>query len=310
MKHLAHLLGILVFTTALAINTDAQSFLTNGLVAYYPFNGDAIDASGNGNDGLVQGATLTTDRFGVANRAFYFDGATSRIVIPETIFAATNAEWTVSVWVTPASSTSTNQEVILQKSGHNGSMTFEIKSGIVNFGPKLAASGGTWYLATSPITLNTTHHLVGVYKRGLQIELYLDGLLKDSQPVPPSDLFLDVAFPLVSAIGIYDFTPAPYDAFKGIIDDVRFYTRTLTPSEVQQLYNVEFGPKISLLKAVKPSFSELWPGTNYQLQVSSDMTNWTNEGLPFTATNSSMLYPQYWDVDNWSQLFFRLQVAP
>ena len=30
----------------------------------------------------------------------------------------------------------------------------------------------------------------------------------------------------------------------------------------------------------------------------------------FTATNTSMIYPQYWDVDNWGQLFFRLQVAP
>jgi hypothetical protein len=67
---------------------------------------------------------------------------------------------------------------------------------------------------------------------------------------------------------------------------------------------------VNLIKAVKPSFSFLSLGTNYQLQVSSDLNTWTNQGSPFTATNSSMIYPQYWDVDNWSQLFFRLQVAP
>jgi hypothetical protein len=39
--------------------TSAHADLTTGLVAYYPFNGNANDASGNGNNGTVYGATLT-----------------------------------------------------------------------------------------------------------------------------------------------------------------------------------------------------------------------------------------------------------
>jgi hypothetical protein len=73
---------------------------------------------------------------------------------------------------------------------------------------------------------------------------------------------------------------------------------------------LQSGPQVSLVKAVKPSFTSLAIGTNYQLQVSADTTHWTNQGSPFTATCSAMTYPQYWDVDNWNQLFFRLQVAP
>ena len=69
-------------------------------------------------------------------------------------------------------------------------------------------------------------------------------------------------------------------------------------------------PQVSLVKAVKPAFSNLALGTNYQLQVSADLNTWTNQGSAFTATNTSMVYPQYWDVDNWNRLFFRLQVAP
>ena len=69
-------------------------------------------------------------------------------------------------------------------------------------------------------------------------------------------------------------------------------------------------PYLNLLKAVKPSFSNLLMGTNYQMQVSSDLVNWTNQGSAFTATNTSMVYPQYWDVENWGQLFFRVQTAP
>ena len=49
--------------------------LLNGLVAFYPFCGNANDESGNGNDGIVNGATLTTDRFGNADNAYFFPGS-------------------------------------------------------------------------------------------------------------------------------------------------------------------------------------------------------------------------------------------
>ena len=48
---------------------------TNGLVGWWPFNGNANDESGNGNDGTNNGATLTTDRFGNANSAYDFGWA-------------------------------------------------------------------------------------------------------------------------------------------------------------------------------------------------------------------------------------------
>ena len=58
--------------------------LNDGLVAYYPFNGNANDESGNGNDGTVNGATLTEDRCGNANSAYSFDGADDYIDIGNT----------------------------------------------------------------------------------------------------------------------------------------------------------------------------------------------------------------------------------
>jgi hypothetical protein len=71
-----------------------------------------------------------------------------------------------------------------------------------------------------------------------------------------------------------------------------------------------FGLQIGLLKAVKPTFSDLFIGTNYQLQTSTELSIWTNQGSPFTATNPVMTYPQYFDVDNWGKLLFRLQATP
>ena len=59
--------GILSLALALLTQVSAQSFLTNGLVAYYPFNGNASDESGNGNPGTPNNATLISDRFGNLN---------------------------------------------------------------------------------------------------------------------------------------------------------------------------------------------------------------------------------------------------
>ncbi len=70
------------------------------------------------------------------------------------------------------------------------------------------------------------------------------------------------------------------------------------------------GLQIGLIEAVAPSFSDLSIGANYQLQVSADLVNWTNQGAVFTATNPTSIYPQYFNVAIWNSLFFRLQPSP
>ena len=63
-----------LFITVLSFGQVPNYVPTNGLVGYWPFNANANDESGNGNDGTVNGATLTTDRFGNTNSAYDFDG--------------------------------------------------------------------------------------------------------------------------------------------------------------------------------------------------------------------------------------------
>jgi len=94
-----------------------------------------------------------------------------------------------------------------------------------------------------------------------------------------------------------------FSGFVGSIDDVRIYNRALSSQEVGELMSP---PIVNLVKAVTVNFSYLTVGSNYQLQVSSDLNSWTNFGTPFTATNSTMIYSNYWNVSDWNQLFFRL----
>ena len=64
---------LLIFSALCLIlsqTSNAQDSLTNGLIAYYPFNGNANDASGNENNGMLNGSsTYSTDRFGLPNHA-------------------------------------------------------------------------------------------------------------------------------------------------------------------------------------------------------------------------------------------------
>ncbi len=88
----------------------------------------------------------------------------------------------------------------------------------------------------------------------------------------------------------------------------------LDNSALTYYYTPQLPPIIQLTYApyaVLPTFSNLIVGTNYQLQVSTDLTGtFTNYGAAFAATNSSMVYTQYFEVANWSQLFLRVKTSP
>lgn len=72
--------AIAVFGIATTTLAQVPSYVpTNGLVGYWPFNGNANDESGNGNNGTVNGATLTSDRFGSTNAAYSFNGVSNYI---------------------------------------------------------------------------------------------------------------------------------------------------------------------------------------------------------------------------------------
>ena len=77
----------------------ALASLTDGLVAYYPFDGNANDASGNGNHGTIHGVTLTTDRFGNANGAYYFGDGNYISVEDSVSLDSPSNQITVTTWV-------------------------------------------------------------------------------------------------------------------------------------------------------------------------------------------------------------------
>lgn len=91
----------LILLLLLADVCQAQVDLKNGLKAWYPFNGNANDASGNHNDPVFNNATITTDRFGNRNSAYHFNGIYQYMRIPNKPSLNFKNEITLSVWVRP-----------------------------------------------------------------------------------------------------------------------------------------------------------------------------------------------------------------
>jgi len=92
-------LTILVVVVVLVPAGTTFAGLTDGLMAYDPFNGNANDETFHGHDGTVCGATLTADRFANANSAYTFDGKDDYISITNTTaFGFNNQSFSVSLW--------------------------------------------------------------------------------------------------------------------------------------------------------------------------------------------------------------------
>jgi hypothetical protein len=93
--------------------------ITNGLIACYPFDGDANDASSNGNHGTVYGATLTTDRFNQPSSAYSFNGNGDSVLVSSNS-SLNLTTLTISVWIKiPSDATFTTDYDIVSKDGES-----------------------------------------------------------------------------------------------------------------------------------------------------------------------------------------------
>ena len=182
--------------------------LTNGLTAYYPFNGNANDASGNGNNGVVNGATLTADRFGSPNSAYRFNG-TSWIQLPDTVEPAQPSGLTLSAWVQADSGANAAGAWLIHLSNRTGEGGMAIwNAGSWGAWVKLQDSYSPGYYANQDTAIPSAWtHIVAVYTQGQFVEFWVNGSLIQSNTVPNYPLYTDPYFPLNSSIGNYDYAP-------------------------------------------------------------------------------------------------------
>ncbi len=203
---------------------------TNGLIGFYPFNQQAIDASGHQNNGIIYGATPTPDKNGVENSAYSFNGTDNYIDFGINSKLNPQSALTISCFVKKNIST-TYQTIVrnryngfgLKIDPYNG-IGLELylsKNNVVTYYPT--------YTNTNSIDGNW-HHIAAVWD-GTTAKIYLDGgLIKQSSA---SGDFISY---IGNSVAIGRDANGAVQYFSGTIDNVRIYSVALDASQVNQLY--------------------------------------------------------------------------
>ena len=209
---------------------DLTIMQTGNLVAYYPFNGNANDESGNGNNGIVFQASLTADRFKVPNSAYSFDGVNDNIQITNHSSLNFQNSITVNFWMKVKEFYDREQYPI-----SHGNWENRWKISITNKKIRwtIKTSTGTKDLdSETELKLDSLYNVTAIYS-GSDFEIYINGKL---------DAFTTFSGKLLTTnidLMIGQVLPGntQYN-FKGVLDDIRIYDYAIPYSEIQKLYDI------------------------------------------------------------------------
>ncbi len=239
LRSLRPITAALALTLALVAPAQAQSWLTNGLLAYYPLNGNANDASGNGNNGQSFGPTATTNRFGNPNSADYFNGSSDYIWLGPGLRPAniTACAWFNTTVTTDGGS---GVRLILRDRAYGWNLAMITANG--TWGHLVAtlilsgASGPAQMSEVSDGQYNDgVWHFAALTYDGLSNSLYIDGTKCASGQYPTySGIYYELGGGGGLAIGRDGDASDGY--FSGSISDVQIYNRALSDSEMLDLY--------------------------------------------------------------------------
>ena len=268
MKKAIFFLGfsVLLFSNS-ALAQNLPSYLpTNGLVGWWPFNGNANDESGNGNHGIVNGALLEGDRSGSLDNSFSFNGLSDVIQVSDpanNTFDFLGLDFSISVWVKTISNQSGNPVITKQSLGLianvSGDYNLDLINGLPRFAIGFGNGEGADRLGLIAVNDNSWHHLIAVYSN-LGINIYIDGVSSNGASTRP------IQFPSSLANSIEDLRIGQgwNSHFSGLIDDIAIYNRALTQEEITALYT---GTPINEGVGGSSSANPVPPGIPYQAVV-------------------------------------------
>ncbi|MBK8505934.1 MAG: T9SS type A sorting domain-containing protein [Saprospiraceae bacterium] len=200
------------------------------LIAYYPFDGNADDLSGNQLNGLVSGAKLTKDRNGNSSRAYFFDGINDHISVSNTEQLNFDQAITVSLWIKPEKLPDRETFII-----SHGSWQNRFKLSIIpdrNLRWTLKNSAGQIVDLDSKIRLvqDSIYFITASYD-GHFLMIYINGQLESfttmTGSINKTDFDLEIAQQLP---GDQAFN------FGGILDEIKLYDYALSPDTILQIY--------------------------------------------------------------------------
>jgi hypothetical protein len=219
---------------------------SNGLVAWYPFNGNSVDEAGN-TDLLptTTAPTLTPDRFSVADRAYSFNGTNSALTAIDSALPMGSSDRTISMWyIATAGGSGTNKITALSYGQIDTAKILWIYFSYFNSTPYITISN-LKDSVTARVMTNTTgfNHFCITYSAD-SVSVYFNGVLAKK-----GYLKLRTEPGRLGVGALCRFATLGTNTLGGKLDDVALYNKTLTAAQVQILYNsksyVNNAPKIT-----------------------------------------------------------------
>ena len=318
MKQFYFLLTILLLIHCQVFGQSVPTYVpTNGLVGWWPFNGNAQDGSGNGNHGTVNGATLTTDRFGNQNGAYSFDGVDDKLTYNNTFIFHGSGERTISFWFNCSNTSAPYSTLFFSRltpgetdrfnfylyPPNGGSNVFDLR---IDYRESNITQHVLNYTTNSFLNTNNWYNVV-ITRSSNTYKLYVNGNfyneIQDNSPNLPNGPGWQ--------IGIQPNYPYYYS---GKIDEIGTWNRALTQQEITNLYNAQ-SCQVSITS--QPVSQTVGANRNVQFSVvSSDSIStyrWqSNSGFGFqdlynagqySGVNTSTLHVSNNSPQNDNQLF-------
>ena len=233
-KHLLFIFCII----SIGLTAQLPSYVpTNGLVGWWPFNGNSNDESGNGNNGTVNGATLTTDRFGVANKAYSFNGSnlvSNFITLNNPLNNSTT--FTFSYWIKRTENIGAKWHIMILGSNANHELLFNYDTLIYrNF------YNGNLNDVKAVISNNLDYNHICVTSNGNETKLIVNG-----NQIGSINLAIISTINGTMHIGKHSaFQVSSATSFNGKLDDIAIYNRALSQQEITNLYSGSAPPSIT-----------------------------------------------------------------
>ncbi len=282
-KNYFYLVLAMVFT----VNAMAQNIPSyvpkDGLVGYWPFNGNANDESGNGNNGTVNGATLTDDRNGVANSAYNFDNFGDIKVSNFKFQNYINSGFSISYWFTMKDSTSTNGDrnfLITNYDGVNGlqieynpNSKFTLRHSL-----RTASSNPSEINYHQPFEkFNTWKNVTFIWTTSKKMLTYVNGVLTNTTS-GENITNLSVCCGITTNFGSMQGSSSYHN---GKLDDIAIYNRSLTQQEITALYNSGTQSALASTKVFVDAPASVNQNDTLEVSISTETLNTADNVIAF-----------------------------
>jgi hypothetical protein len=228
---------LLFIGISIALLISCQNKTEVGLVAWFPFDGDASDKAGNSFNIEVFEAVMTVDRFGRENSAYYFNGSSAFILMQVENMPAVDSAQTISWWFMVEQAPLFNDSLgadnmiaLVDTASGIGVQTGYRAPGYHTLGFDTWYWGGRTVLEAEPPVVNEWHHCVYTFNGETHL-IYIDGKKVAGSSVKPQN-----GKPDILMFGNY---PSGDQFFDGYLDEIRIYNRVLHLSEIDHLYKMK-----------------------------------------------------------------------